>query len=73
MADRGPIKRMCVGCPFRSEETRAELLKYIVENPDEMWPCHESAEFNDLSPDDCQGRVIFGEHIKRIRDVVVRD
>lgn len=58
--------RMCVGCPFRSPEQRAELLLYIAADPDEMWPCHESAEFNDLSPDDCQGRVIFGRRVAKL-------
>ena len=42
------VERMCVGCPFRSKTARAPLLRYIAADPDEMWPCHESAEFNDL-------------------------
>ncbi len=28
-----------------------------------MWPCHESAEFNDLTPENCRGREIFGSLI----------
>ncbi len=59
-------ERMCIGCPFRSEAERQQLLRYIVKDPAEMWPCHESAEFNDLTPDDCQGRVIFGQLVARV-------
>lgn len=62
--------RMCAGCPFREPgENRTQLLEYIAADPSESWPCHESAEFDDLAPDDCQGRVVFGRAVEKLLEL----
>lgn len=60
--------RMCVGCPFRDREQRLTMIGFIVDAPDENWPCHESAEFDDFAPDDCAGRRVFGKLVARVHD-----
>jgi len=56
--------RMCIGCPFRDRERRMTMIRFIVAAPDECWPCHESAEFDDLTPTDCAGRQVFGRLVQ---------
>jgi hypothetical protein len=51
---------MCDGCPFRRPgESRDALVRYIVDAPEETWPCHESCI------GECDGRNLFAVAIAR--------
>lgn len=51
--------KQCGSCPFLMEDERESLQRLISRAPSEFWPCHEAAEFDDLTDVECQGHQAF--------------
>lgn len=45
----------CASCPFLMKDERESLRQLTSRAPSEFWPCHEVAEFDDLTDTECQG------------------